>query len=85
MSSDDQKINPRNSSFYMEDIQSFGMNMTLISSSEAKYSFSPTSQDEIDGTFMTKIWILFFFIIYILSATDFCTIWRHTQSHITSY
>ena len=69
MSSGDQKINQSNSSFYIEDIQSFGMNMTFISSSEVKYSLFPTSQDEIDGTFMTKICI--FFIIYIFKHNRF--------------
>ena len=42
------------------------------------------SRDEINGIFIPKIWI--FFLLYtILSVTDFCTKWRHTRSHITSF
>ena len=42
------------------------------------------SRDELNGIFIPKNWI--FFLLYtLLSVTDFCTKWRHTRSHITSF
>ena len=43
------------------------------------------SRDELNGIFMTKIWI--FFLLYAISSVPdfFYSKWRHTRSHIASY
>ena len=69
---------------YIEDNQTFGMNIPFISSSEAKnaYFMSGASRNEINGICIPKFRI-FFSLYTILSVTDFLhVIHVHTIRHI---
>ena len=87
---------------YIEDIQILGMNMPFISSSEAKNAYFMSgeatveiyiffaSRDEINGIFMTKNWILFYytacmgfrvkFVLALVSFLCYCLLQRHLLS-----